>query len=64
LSGIIKQKKGGIIMRPNPISLETAKMLSEKLNMPIEQIMHMPQHILLQKLTEVAKREEAKKNED
>lgn len=44
-------------MKPNPISLETAKMLSEKLNVPIEQIMHMPQHILLQKLTEIAKRE-------
>ncbi|GED14261.1 YycC family protein [Aneurinibacillus migulanus] len=46
-------------MKPNPISLETAKMLSEKLNVPIEQIMHMPQHILLQKLTEIAKEENA-----
>ncbi|WP_082130092.1 YycC family protein [Aneurinibacillus tyrosinisolvens] len=45
-------------MKPNPISLETAKMLSEKLKVPIEQIMHMPQHILLQKLTEAAKQEE------
>ncbi|MBN6188112.1 YycC family protein [Aneurinibacillus sp. BA2021] len=51
-------------MKPNPISLETAKMLAEKLKVPIEQIMHMPQHILLQKLTEVAKQEEAKKTED
>lgn len=40
-------------MKPNPISLETAKMLSEKLNVPIEQIMHMPQHILMKKLMEV-----------
>ncbi|GEN36545.1 YycC family protein [Aneurinibacillus danicus] len=48
-------------MRPNPISLETAKILSEKLNVPIEQIMHMPQHILLQKLTEVANQEDKDK---
>ncbi|MFT9848193.1 YycC family protein [Aneurinibacillus sp. REN35] len=51
-------------MKPNPISLETAKMLSEKLNVPIEQIMHMPQHILLQKLTEVTKQEDSKKADE
>ena len=42
-------------MRPLPISAETAKTLAEKLNIPIEQLMHMPQHILLQKLAEVTK---------
>lgn len=40
-------------MRPLPISAETAVKLSEKLGVPIEQIMHMPQHILIQKLTEL-----------
>jgi hypothetical protein len=49
-------------MRPNPISLETAKMLSEKLNVSIEEIMHMPQHILLQKIAELAKKEENKED--
>ncbi|WP_079509680.1 YycC family protein [Mesobacillus jeotgali] len=42
-------------MRPLQISAETAIKLSEKLGMPIEQIMHMPQHILLQKLAEMEK---------
>jgi hypothetical protein len=48
-------------MRPNPISLETAKVLSEKLKMPIEHIMHMPPHILTQKLAELAQQDEHKK---
>lgn len=49
-------------MKPNPISLETAKMLSEKLNVPIEQIMHMPQHILMKKLMEVTSQEGSDSN--
>jgi hypothetical protein len=32
------------------ISAETAQKLAESLNMPLERIMHMPQHILLAKL--------------
>lgn len=40
-------------MKPLNISAETAIKLSEKLGMPIERIMHMPQHILLQKLAEL-----------
>jgi tRNA A37 threonylcarbamoyltransferase TsaD len=40
-------------MRPLQISAETAVKLSEKLGVPIEQIMHMPQHILIQKLSEL-----------
>jgi len=40
-------------MRPLNISAETAIKLSEKLGMPIERLMHMPQHILLQKLAEL-----------
>ncbi|MBI0576268.1 MULTISPECIES: YycC family protein [Bacillaceae] len=42
-------------MKPLQITPETAIKLSEKLNVPIEQIMHMPQHILIQKLMELDK---------
>jgi len=42
-------------MKPLQLSPETAIKLSEKLNVPIEQIMHMPQHILIQKLMELEK---------
>ncbi|CAM3992095.1 MULTISPECIES: YycC family protein [Bacillaceae] len=45
-------------MRPLHISAETAIKLSEKLGVPVEQIMHMPQHILLQKLAELDKDKE------
>jgi plasmid maintenance system antidote protein VapI len=45
-------------MKPLHISAETAIKLSEKLGMPIEQIMHMPQHILLQKLAQLDKEKE------
>ncbi|PTL37531.1 MAG: YycC family protein [Alkalicoccus sp.] len=37
-------------MRPNQISLETAQMMAEKLNMPLEHVMHTPPHILMAKL--------------
>ncbi|MFP7297716.1 YycC family protein [Neobacillus niacini] len=42
-------------MRPLQLSPETAIKLAEKLNVPIEQLMHMPQHILIQKLMELEK---------
>ncbi|WP_081810627.1 YycC family protein [Bacillus sp. UNC438CL73TsuS30] len=42
-------------MKPLQITPETAIKLAEKLNVPIEQIMHMPQHILIQKLMELDK---------
>ncbi|CAH0347411.1 YycC family protein [Bacillus sp. CECT 9360] len=45
-------------MRPLQISPETAQKLSKSLNMPLEQIMHMPQHILLARLAEIQKNEE------
>lgn len=45
-------------MRPLQISPETAVKLAEKLNVPLEQLMHMPQHILMQKMMELAKQEE------
>lgn len=43
-------------MKPLQISAETAKMLAEKLKLPIEQIMHMPQHILMQKMMDADKK--------
>lgn len=52
----IQTKLGGqCSMPPLQISAETAIKLSEKLKVPIEHLMHMPQHILLQKLAELAK---------
>lgn len=45
-------------MKPLQISAETAIMLSEKLGLPIERIMHMPQHILMQKLVQLEKEKE------
>ncbi|TVX87086.1 YycC family protein [Paenibacillus agilis] len=41
-------------MRPLQISADTAVKLSEALGVPLEQLMHMPQHILMQKLAEIA----------
>jgi hypothetical protein len=43
------------IMKPLQISPETAIKLAEQLKVPLEHLMHMPQHILLQKLAELAK---------
>ncbi|MFJ5757936.1 YycC family protein [Neobacillus sp. NPDC093182] len=42
-------------MKPLQLSPETAVKLAEKLNVPLEQLMHMPQHILIQKLMELEK---------
>ncbi|CAM3460704.1 MULTISPECIES: YycC family protein [Brevibacillus] len=46
-------------MRPLQISAETAVKLAEALDVPLERLMHMPQHILLQKMMELAKQEES-----
>ena len=48
-------------MKPLQISAETAILLSKALNVPIEQIMHMPQHILVQKMIELEKAEKEEK---
>ena len=48
-------------MRPLQISLETAQKLAKALNVPLAQIMHMPQHILIQKLLEIEKKEQQKR---
>ncbi|MFY0544238.1 YycC family protein [Brevibacillus sp. H7] len=47
-------------MRPLQISPETAVKLAEKLNIPLEQLMHMPQHILMKKLMELNEQEKEK----
>lgn len=41
--------------KPLQISADTAVKLSEQLGIPLEHLMHMPRHILLQKLAELAK---------
>ncbi|MFA9560520.1 YycC family protein [Evansella sp. AB-rgal1] len=51
-------------MRPNQISLETAKMMSEKLKMPIEHVMHTPPHILMAKLQQVEKQKSNSEEND
>lgn len=43
--------------QPLQISPETAIKLSKQLGVPLEHLMHMPKHILLQKLAELAKKE-------
>jgi plasmid maintenance system antidote protein VapI len=40
-------------MKPLQISPDTAIKLSEKLGVPLEKVMHMPQHILIEKLMEL-----------
>ncbi|MCZ0754686.1 YycC family protein [Anoxybacillus sp. J5B_2022] len=45
-------------MRPHQISLETAQKLAKALGVPLEQVMHMPQHILMQKLMELEKKKD------
>ncbi|ETT50557.1 MULTISPECIES: YycC family protein [Paenibacillus] len=44
-------------MKPLQISPETAITLSKQLGVPLEHLMHMPQHILLQKIAELSKKE-------
>ncbi|SDS20287.1 YycC-like protein [Paenibacillaceae bacterium GAS479] len=41
--------------RPLQISAETAVMLAKELKVPLEHLMHMPRHILLQKMAELAR---------
>ena len=49
-------------MRPLQISPDTAVRLSKALGVPLEQLMHMPQHILIQKLVELEKQNKTKNN--
>lgn len=45
-------------MKPLQISPETAVKLAERLNVPLEHLMHMPQHILMRKLMELAQEQD------
>lgn len=49
-------------MKPLQISAETAQLLAKKLNVPLEHLMHMPKHILLQKIAELSKKDGTKEN--
>ena len=51
------KREGMGTMAPLRISPETAVKLAKKLNVPLEHLMHMPQHILLAKLAELGKAE-------
>lgn len=51
-------------MKPLQISAETAQKLSDKLKVPIEHLMHMPQHILMQKLMELSKDDEQSEDQE
>ncbi|WP_379130390.1 YycC family protein [Paenibacillus sp. sgz500958] len=51
-------------MPPLQISPETAIALSKQLGVPLEHLMHMPKHILLQKIAELSKKEENSSNAD
>jgi hypothetical protein len=51
-------------MRRMPLSADTAVKLAKHLNVPLEHLMHMPQHILVQKLAELAKAEQAANEAD
>ncbi|GAA0396257.1 YycC family protein [Paenibacillus motobuensis] len=44
-------------MKPLQISPETAVKLAAELKVPIEHLMHMPQHILLKKIAELASKD-------
>lgn len=50
-------------MRPLQISPETAQTLSKKLGVPLEHLMHMPQHILMQKIAELSRTEDGEQAE-
>ena len=45
-------------MKPLQLSTKTALKLSQELKIPLEQLMHLPQHILLKKLMEAEKKKE------
>jgi len=51
-------------MRRMPISADTAVKLAEFMKVPLEHLMHMPQHILLQKLAEMAQQQAGEKTAD
>lgn len=51
-------------MRPLQISPDTAITLSKQLGIPLEQLMHMPQHILMQKIAKLAETQQKPSSEE
>jgi len=52
-------------MGPLQISADTAVELAKRLNVPLEQLMHMPRHILIQKLVELeSEKDQEEKDEN
>ncbi len=51
-------------LKPLNISAETAQALSKKLNVPLEHLMHMPKHILLQKIAQLSEKESIEESKD
>jgi hypothetical protein len=51
-------------LKPLQISPETAVKLSGMLKVPIEHLMHMPKHVLLAKLAELAQHTEEERKEE
>jgi hypothetical protein len=51
-------------MNRMPLSVETAQKLAAFMKVPLEHLMHMPQHIMLQKLAEMAKADAAQPASD
>lgn len=49
-------------MRPLQLSPETAVDLAKKLNVPLEELMHMPKHILVQKMMQLEASESTDKD--
>ena len=50
--------------QPLQLSPETAVKLAKELKVPLEHLMHMPKHILLQKIAELAKTASESSSED
>ncbi|MBM0064980.1 YycC family protein [Alkalicoccobacillus gibsonii] len=50
-------------MRPLQLSPESAVKLAAHLKVPVEHLVHMPQHILLAELTKLAQKEDTKDEE-
>ncbi|SFE63961.1 YycC family protein [Alteribacillus iranensis] len=45
------------MVRSNQFSAETAQKLAEKLQMPVEHIIHTPPQVIMEKITELEKKE-------
>ncbi|WP_110929550.1 YycC family protein [Bacillus massiliglaciei] len=51
-------------MKPLQISPETAQKLAKSLNLPLEQILHMPTSVLLKKMSEAESKQKTASDKD